>query len=331
MELVLIIAFLVLLGAIAGMIYPFKPFGKRRNALLTFTACMLVLFAIASQLETGERTVEDAVRTEDSGTNSENLDREQAKHDEVLEKRVKLQKEVQEAVEGFQWALARSIYLRLSTSDLTTDEFKEEIEARMLELVKPLPANDHKANLEGYQFLAAVRPDDSLYGSKIRIYEEAIEADRQRAVSILRREEDRVEGVTWYKHPNQPKYLNSRSTAYLYIGKRGAVGRPWLRMKVQYASSDWLFVKRVTAWHDGIKEPLISGNFERDNNSTIWEWMDVSPDDYQVAILRSLANAEEAILRFEGRQYRKDVNLSAGDKKAIREVLRAYEVMQSKF
>lgn len=328
-QLVLLVAFLTLLGAVAGMIYPFKPFGKRRNALFTFIASMLVVFAAAPQLEEEDRTVDKAVRSEGSETKSENLDREQAKHGEVLEKRVKLQKEVQEAVEGLEWSLARSRFLRLSSSDLSTDEFKEEIEARMLELVKPLPASDHESNLKGYKFLAAIRPDNPLYGSKITTYEEAIKAARQRAVNILKRKEDRVEGVTWYKHPNQPKYLNSRSTAYLYIGKSGTVGRPWLRMKVQYASSDWLFVKRVIAWHDGIKEPLISGNFERDNNSTIWEWMDVTPDDYQVAILRSLANANEAILRFEGDQYRKDVKLSGGDKKAIREVLRAYEVMQS--
>ena len=66
-----------------------------------------------------------------------------------------------------------------------------------------------------------------------------------------------------------------------------------------------------------------------DNNTTIWEWMDVTPDEYQIEVLRSLASAREAILRFEGSRYHRDVKLSAGDKKALREVLEAYEVMRS--
>jgi hypothetical protein len=99
-------------------------------------------------------------------------------------------------------------------------------------------------------------------------------------------------------------------------------------LKVQYAASDWLFVNTVYAWHDGVKELLVAGQFERDNNSTIWEWQDVAPSDLQVTILESLANAKEAVLRFEGQQYRKDVTLSSADKKAIREVLTAYRAMR---
>ncbi|MEJ6403494.1 hypothetical protein [Yoonia sp. 2307UL14-13] len=81
------------------------------------------------------------------------------------------------------------------------------------------------------------------------------------------------------------------------------------------------------AWHDGIREPLISGRFDRDNNTDIWEWRDVTPDSYQIEVMRSLANTDEAILRFEGSQYRRDVTLSEGDKQAVRDVLLAYAVM----
>jgi hypothetical protein len=99
-------------------------------------------------------------------------------------------------------------------------------------------------------------------------------------------------------------------------------------MKVQYTSSDWLFVERVFAWYDGKKELLVNGPFERDNSTTIWEWMDVTPSDSQIRTLRALAEAKESILRFEGAQYRRDVTLEASDKNAIREVLLAYEAMR---
>ncbi len=253
----------------------------------------------------------------------------EATEDQEAQKRAKMEADVRRGVDALRWSDARVRYQMLSNAGLVTDEFKNEIESQMIELVRPLPASEREANLEGYQFLAAVRPENSDYAAKIESYEQAIAAERMQAVSILRKKEDRIEGITWYQHPNQPKYLNSRSTAFLYIGRQGDLGRPWLRLKVQYTSSDWLFVERVTAWHDGVKEPLISGSFERDNNSTIWEWMDVAPDEYQVEVLRSLAHAEDAILRFEGDQYHRDVTLSSSDKKALRDVLVAFEVMKS--
>lgn len=43
--------------------------------------------------------------------------------------------------------------------------------------------------------------------------------------------------------------------------------------------------------------------------------------------MRQMAEADEALLRYEGDQYRRDVTLSAGDKTALREVLLAYETM----
>ena len=202
----------------------------------------------------------------------------------------------------------------------------DEFESAALAVVKPLPAAALEMNRDGYLLLAAIRPDDAAYGGKAKDYADRIVARKNQAVTMLRKHEDKVEGVTFYEHPNQPRFLNSRSTAFLYIGRKGD-GRPWLRMRVQYTSSDWLFVDNVYAWQNGIKDLLISGPFDRDNNTTIWEWRDVTPSDRQVEILRALAEAPEAILRFEGHQYRRDTTLSASDKKAILDVLAAYEVM----
>ncbi|KMK66035.1 hypothetical protein [Puniceibacterium sp. IMCC21224] len=244
-------------------------------------------------------------------------------------KQIKLEAELLQAVESGQWTDARTAYRDLIKTGFASEEVKSDLEARMLALVRPLPSSARETNLQGYQFLAEVRPEKAEYIAKIETYEAAIKAARQRAVTSLRTTEDKIEGITWYQHPNAPKYLNSRSTAYLYMGKKGGAGRPWLRMKVQYTGSDWLFVTSVTAWHDGIKESLIAGSFERDNNTSIWEWMDVTPDDDQIEVLRSLATANEAILRFNGDQYHRDVTLSSGDKKAIRDILDAHDALRN--
>lgn len=236
---------------------------------------------------------------------------------------------IRTAIGSRQWVQARTQMEHLSRKGSEITEFREEIEAAVLAIVKPLPAGDLQLNRDGYALLAIIQPDNTNYNAKASDYDLRIKRQREGAVSVLRRSVDKVEGITWYHHPNEPRYLNSRSTAFFYIGRRGDNGIPSLRMKVQYTASDWLFVQDVTAWHDGVKEPLISGPFERDNNSTIWEWRDVPPDSHHIELMRSLAMAREAILRFEGQQYHRDVTLTAGDKKAILETLMAYEVMKS--
>lgn len=438
MPIILIVATLLTLVAIAGIVYPFKPFGKRRNALLTLIASVVAVGIVAPEPETGAsrgapaRTVEKIsvpsdpkakyfvtkmealsagmveISTRREGPSGTSFAVRQVKCGPLLfayiaegdleadlvrnsspdfskpvygsisdvvarfacakrvvdelvvaervvtdpisnaasatkvaearaARRSNLEGETRAAVEALSWGPAKENFLRLVEEGLAAAEFKREIEARMLDLVRPLPSSDRNSNLLGYNFLAVIRPEVIEYEAKVEIYEKAIlaelqrevaaqEALRRRAISVLRKKEDRVDGVTWYRHPNAPKYTNSRSTVYLYIGKRGSQ-RPWLRMQVQYAASEWLFVNDVAAWHDGVKETLVSGSFERDNNSSIWEWVDVTPSEYQILVLRSLAESSEAILRFTGNQYSRDVKFSAGDKKAIREVLAAYEVM----
>lgn len=227
------------------------------------------------------------------------------------------------------WLEAKSTYARIKQTEADLVGFNDAIESAALEIIKALPSSttsDMSANQRGYEFLAILRPDNGTYKTKASDYAARIQQARQAAVGKLRRTEDKIEGITFYRHPNAPKYVNSRSTVYLYIGRNGEEGRPWLRMKVQYAASDWLFVKNVYAWHDGIKEDFISGSFNRDNNTTIWEWVDVVPTPRHLAILANLANAKESVLRFEGMQYRKDVTLSAGDKQALREIILAYNV-----
>lgn len=240
------------------------------------------------------------------------------------------QADLRRQISALDWSAAKRTLSRIKQAGADLTGFQGEIEAVALKVVKALPSattDDMKANQGGYEFLAALRPENETYPTKASAYAERIEQSRKAVVSKLRRTEDKVEGTTFYEHPNQPKYLNSRSTVYLYIGRQGESGTPWLRMKVQYTASEWLFVNNVYAWHDGIKEDFVSDSFNRDNNTTIWEWVDVSPTPDQLATLESLANSKEAVLRFEGMQYRKDVTLSAVDKQALREVLLAYHVM----
>jgi hypothetical protein len=133
--------------------------------------------------------------------------------------------------------------------------------------------------------------------------------------------------VTWARPVAQRyRYTSSRSTVYLYIAVKDQ--RTWLRMKTQYAASDWLFVEKVVAFADGQTSTLTTDDFERDNDTRIWEWADETPTPSQLSVLSTLANAKDATLRFSGSTYYDDVRLSAADKKALRDVVRDFAELE---
>lgn len=360
MEVIASIAALLTIVSLVAVIYPFKPYRSRKTALAVLVGCFVVVGISAPSPESQEAAPAvvaaeqeddpDVVVALEEQPDAEVVTTSVQTDDIPIEPRTPTESEIQDILALFDagtlrsWRQTKTAIGQLESENVVTDTIKDELESRMLDQVRPLPVSDIEGNLAGYRNLADLRPDNESYAEKIEFYEtkrqEAAErATREReeaeraAIARLNVSEDRVDRITWYQHPNKPRYTNSRSTAYLYIGRRGLgdevnSGRPWLRMRVQYAASSWLFVNEVTAYHDGVSEPLVAGVFERDNNSTIWEWMDVAPDDYQLEVLRSLANADEASLRFRGQQYHRDVNLSASDKRAIREVLLAFEAMR---
>lgn len=237
-------------------------------------------------------------------------------------------------IAGADWVQARS---HVSTARRNfADDFaavSADIEATALKAAKALPATDPEANHAAYALLALIQPEDAGYAAKVKTYDDRqaavrakAEATRLAAVKKLIRNVDKVEGVTYLQSRNQPKYLNSRTSVYLYIGTRES-GQSWLRMKVQYAASDWLFVQDMVVGMEGTKVDFISGPFERDNNSKIWEWVDVEPSPMQIALLRKMAKLDDVTLRFVGQQYHKDVALSSKDKQGLREVLAAWDVL----
>ncbi|MFN3722858.1 MAG: hypothetical protein ACK4VZ_07440 [Paracoccaceae bacterium] len=229
-------------------------------------------------------------------------------------------------VDAFELHIARTNLASLNENGDVPEAFRAEMEAKAKVYADSLAQDGPKVALAIYGLLAVIRPENAAYQKKADDHTQQIQKQAKAAIGRMKPKLDKVEGITWLRHPNQPKYTNSRSTAFLYIGTKDGT-RPWLRMQVQYAASDWLFVENVVAWVDGAKFPLISGPFERDHHSSIWEWRDVSPDAYHLTVLRSLAEGKEAILRFEGMQYKKDATLSSADKRAILETLAAYEAL----
>lgn len=150
------------------------------------------------------------------------------------------------------------------------------------------------------------------------------------ALKGLSRECDKMLDICWYKPPSAAKFTNA-NTFHLYFGRTSSGSFTDLRLRVQYFSDDWLFIRNVWAKADGVRVQVPAGKWERDNNHDIWEWSDVAVDTPQsTAAIKAIATAKSVVIRFEGRQYYNDRTLTATQLKALRDVIAAYETATGK-
>lgn len=151
--------------------------------------------------------------------------------------------------------------------------------------------------------------------------------ERRIATSLqkMTKKTDKVEGVDWYRDKSSPQYTNYNGF-FLYIGKQDSQS-PWLRLRIQYNDDTWLFVESFLVVADGKRFDYPAARFERDNDSEIWEWYDEPTSSSDLEMIRAVVESKEAVIRLNGRQYRKDKTITAAQKAALRNVLDAYKAL----
>lgn len=170
--------------------------------------------------------------------------------------------------------------------------------------------------LDSAELAEKKRVDDSL----ALIAEEKRKA-AESALKSFRKSKDEFEGTTFYKDDRAPAYAN-RNFIYPYIGQKG--DQYWLRLRLQYTADDWLFINHAIFLVDGEKY-TITGNWERDNSTVIWEWLDMPVDRREKMILEQIANSESAKVRYVGDKYHDDRTLTAREKSIIKKTLEVYD------
>lgn len=171
------------------------------------------------------------------------------------------------------------------------------------------------------QQILSVEQEPELSAAEINRIREAGEA----ALENMYLKEDNVSGNAFY-HPNAyPQYVNIRSYVLPYIGRNDQ--NYWLRLEYNYTGSRWVFWEELTFLVDDCRyyRSFDYLDIHRDNNTDVWEYADVSPDEDDIALLRRIANSNETIVRFEGDDRHYDLTISEEDKQAIKDVLDAYE------
>ncbi len=162
--------------------------------------------------------------------------------------------------------------------------------------------------------------------------EERTDHERERAMAEatrnLSKSTDEMREIDWFYDMFTPRSNNTRNI-HAYIGKKGS--KVWLRFKMSYNADDWLFVESVSFKVDGEDFSLNYGRFddwERDNaGGGIWEWKDVSMDAQSWELVRKIADSKETMMRYNGRQYYSDREVSSAEKRALKKIILAYESM----
>lgn len=155
---------------------------------------------------------------------------------------------------------------------------------------------------------------------------EAEKKARLKAVSKLRKEYDDINHITWYYNPYFTHYNNSNHTS-IYIGQND--NTVWLRLRMSYEGDDWIFFTSAYLSYDGNTKYIPFDEYREkktDNNTRVWEWIDVGVDDDLISYLNNMVNGKNVKMRLSGK-YTHTRNLTSTEIKAIKDVLLAYDVL----
>ena len=172
--------------------------------------------------------------------------------------------------------------------------------------------------------------EEKLAQDKAKLEKEKAEKDRlANATKKMRIKFDDMNNMTWYCDKSSPQYVNYNGF-YAYIGQSKG-SKPSLRLSIQYASDDWLFIEKYIIKVDEQTYTISEnsyGEIKTDNGSGgIWEWIDRKVGSSEYQILKAVANGKDLKIRFEGKDYYKDKTITAQQKTALRNVLDAYEAL----
>lgn len=170
-------------------------------------------------------------------------------------------------------------------------------------------------------------PNKELNDSLLKVRLKDIDIELPKLKRLFTEKYDDIDNVTWYRHVNQPKYSGSKAF-YLYIGKRD--NEIWERLVIRYYGDDWLFVRNVIVKSDELIINLNNYSFERDNNSSVWEWVDVPVTNNELGLILAVTGASKTKIRFVGDRYHSDWTLTNREVKAMKDTHRYFELLKEK-
>lgn len=135
----------------------------------------------------------------------------------------------------------------------------------------------------------------------------------------------------WYTPKSAPRYINKNSI-HCYFAVIDEIPRNF-RIKIQYYDDDWLFINKYQFSIDGKAYEFYPDNIKRDNGDSghIWEWCDDRIELSDTDLIKALANAKNAKIKFVGKQYSDVKKITKNQIKSIKRTLELYKAMGGTF
>lgn len=149
-------------------------------------------------------------------------------------------------------------------------------------------------------------------------------------------EADDVAGITTYRHKDCSGVVNDESQVELEVIHDGERYQPQLTIKYVDSDGDWLFARSAKLKiGDKLIDIPIEEDFERDNDTRIWEWVRLRPksvdgDDELMKLTELLSGQMSGKIIIVGDQYRKDRDLDPKELGRIREMWGFYRGVRSR-
>jgi hypothetical protein len=133
------------------------------------------------------------------------------------------------------------------------------------------------------------------------------------------------------RHKDAPQ-INSASALVLYFVADGGMAQR-LMLRIQYVDDDWIFFNKVTV-KAGLKIFDLTGdrdNSHRDNSGgKVWEWCNLPVKENEYKFLESIRNEPVVTIRYVGRTYFEDRELSDDERQRLIDTWTAYRAMGGK-
>lgn len=161
--------------------------------------------------------------------------------------------------------------------------------------------------------------------SKARLADIDVELGKMK--SLFNYRYDEFEKTTWIEHKSNPKYVNTKGF-YTYIGMKD--DNVWERLVIRYHGEDWLFIQKIMIKADESIFEITPKKVERDNDSQVWEYIDITPDKTEIAMISNVIASKTTKIRFEGKQHYFDWVLSSKEINALKDTQIYFNLLSEK-
>lgn len=195
------------------------------------------------------------------------------------------------------------------------------------QLINKYPGTKYKA--EALEISTKSNDEIEKQNAELEKQKEAEATKKRASLTKLKKEYDDIRDITWYYQRYFTHYTNVNRTS-LYIGHTKGLS-PSIRLKMSYMGDDWIFFENAYLSYDGNTKEIFFDRYKErksDNgDGDVWEWLDVSINDNDIAWFKSFAASPNAKMRLTGK-YTNTRTLTSQERQGILDIIAGYEYLK---